>query len=406
MGIGIYVEEDNRFIFNNVIVSRTAKARFKLINTNKIPIDLNILLKQGQKTLKATNNDSPFEIEPNRVQLSPHSHAYVTVSFTPLVMINYSTIFEANLENVPSSTKNRSISFEISGDGNLPNFRIIKPILRNKKSQTLLLFKRSVINHIDYQQLILANNGTLPTKLNFFMHDPDNAFKIRPTPTSNNNKFNGIIYNNNSQLDSDIINSIIIQPQEQINLTVSCLPTKIQTYQASLQVIVVDNHYEETLIQMIGEGYMENVTLENMHSFTNMSTPDDIDENIIGDEEVSALRCNSISFGDVYVNEEKQLLFTMKNQSKTDCFRFEWPITHPSSASEQPTAIKVKFINILDLDFEFLDKKRNLKIKETYHWIENINLYTMDSIVKLQLIKLIHLRRKISDLHFFRTFSR
>ena len=36
MGVGIYVEEENKFIFNNVIVGRTAKARFKLMNTNKV----------------------------------------------------------------------------------------------------------------------------------------------------------------------------------------------------------------------------------------------------------------------------------------------------------------------------------------------------------------------------------
>lgn len=38
MGVGIYVEEENKFIFNNVIVGRTAKARFKLMNTNKVII--------------------------------------------------------------------------------------------------------------------------------------------------------------------------------------------------------------------------------------------------------------------------------------------------------------------------------------------------------------------------------
>lgn len=36
MGVGIYAEEDNKFFFNNVIVGRTAKARFKLLNTNKV----------------------------------------------------------------------------------------------------------------------------------------------------------------------------------------------------------------------------------------------------------------------------------------------------------------------------------------------------------------------------------
>ena len=32
MGVGIYAEEENKFFFNNVIVARTAKARFKVCN--------------------------------------------------------------------------------------------------------------------------------------------------------------------------------------------------------------------------------------------------------------------------------------------------------------------------------------------------------------------------------------
>ena len=36
MGIGIYCEEENKFLFNNVIIGRTAKARFKFYNRNKV----------------------------------------------------------------------------------------------------------------------------------------------------------------------------------------------------------------------------------------------------------------------------------------------------------------------------------------------------------------------------------
>jgi len=36
MGVGIYSEEENKFFFNNVIVGRTAKARFKFFNSNKV----------------------------------------------------------------------------------------------------------------------------------------------------------------------------------------------------------------------------------------------------------------------------------------------------------------------------------------------------------------------------------
>ena len=38
MGVGIYVEDENKFFFNNVIVGRTAKAKFKLMYNNKVVI--------------------------------------------------------------------------------------------------------------------------------------------------------------------------------------------------------------------------------------------------------------------------------------------------------------------------------------------------------------------------------
>lgn len=229
-------------------------------------------------------------------------------------MTSYSTIFEATLENTPNTIKNKALTFEICGDGNLPRFSIIKPTLRNKKGQTLMLFKRCVVEHSDTQLLVLNNDGTLPSKVNFFLHDPDSAFKIKPTIKSNN----GVVIKDNE----DTVSSVIIQPGENISFTVVCTPKNIQTYQASLHMTVTDNQFEDTMIQMIGEGYLEDVIFENLHSLTNTGETED---EVLADEDVTALKSNSISFGDVYVNDKKQLLFTMKNQSKTDCYRFEWP---------------------------------------------------------------------------------
>lgn len=33
---GVYGEEEKKFVFNNVIVGRKAKARFKILNANKV----------------------------------------------------------------------------------------------------------------------------------------------------------------------------------------------------------------------------------------------------------------------------------------------------------------------------------------------------------------------------------
>lgn len=114
----------------------------------------------------------------------------------------------------------------------------------------------------------------------------------------------------------------------------------MQTYQASLQLTVTDNQFEDTLIQLIGEGYMEDVLFENLHSLLTSSPSGELDDDVLPDEDVAALKCNSLNFGDVYVSEKRQLLFTMKNQSKSDCYRFEWPshLTPVADASSNATA--------------------------------------------------------------------
>jgi hydrocephalus-inducing protein len=280
-----------------------------------MPIDVSIILKSSSKSNKATGNDSPFEIEPSRSQIMPHSFIYAIVSFIPPAMSSYSTYLEASLENVPNSLKNKTIQFEINGDGNLPRFTIVKPALKNKRGQSLMLFNRCIVNHSDVQNLILSNDGTLPAKVNFFLHDPDGGFRIKPL----NLNQDGLVMNDQT------VSSILVQPGTQVSLMVSCLPKFVQPYQASLQLTVTDNQFEDTLIQMIGEGYMEDIILENIHCFNQSDSATNLEDDVLNDEDLVAHKSNSINFGDVYINEKKQLLFTIRNQSKAECYKFEWP---------------------------------------------------------------------------------
>ena len=331
MGVGIYVEDENKFFFNNVIVGRTAKARFKLINTNKIPIDLNLNLSNKPSNTKTTRQqmqaESVFEIEPSKAQIAPFSHIYAIVSFTPASMTSYTAFFEASLETLNSNIKNKTINFEIFGDGNLPRFTVLKPSIRNKKGQSMMLFKRCIVNSSDSQQLVLANDGNLAAKVNFHLVDPDSGFKLKAMEKS------GVVLNEKS------VSSVVIQPNSQMSFMVTCLPKLAQTYQASLQLTVNDNQFEDTMIQMIGEGYMEDVVIENMHNLS-----DSNEEEMLSDEDACAIKPNMINFGDIYTNDKKQLLFTMKNLSKTDCYKFEWPIgAEQNLLTEQTSASLVQF---------------------------------------------------------------
>ena len=175
-------------------------------------------------------------------------------------------------------------------------------------------------------------------QINFSLNDPDSAFKIKANPMNKDIDANDVVLKDHGET----VSSIVLQPGQQISFIVSFMPSLVQNYEGVLQLTVTDNQFEDTLIQFIGEGYMEDVTLDNLHSINNAEYEDEIvaDEEVTGWENkfyfqkveslkyfltFSAIKGNSINFGDIYINESRQLLFTMTNRHKQNCFRFEWP---------------------------------------------------------------------------------
>lgn len=80
----VYGEEDNKFLFNNVIVGRRAKARFRLSNVQKVPCDVALSIKPISARLGNKTADC-FEIESTaKLQIPAHSHTYAVVAFTPV----------------------------------------------------------------------------------------------------------------------------------------------------------------------------------------------------------------------------------------------------------------------------------------------------------------------------------
>lgn len=68
---------------------------------------------------------------------------------------------------VPCSnlTKNRSLVFDIVGEGNLPRVTVVRPVLYNQYGNPLLLFKRLLLGQSEKLPLILKNDGTIPAQV-------------------------------------------------------------------------------------------------------------------------------------------------------------------------------------------------------------------------------------------------
>ncbi|GFS07093.1 hydrocephalus-inducing protein-like [Elysia marginata] len=346
---GVFGEEERKFLFNNVIVGRKAKARFKISNTNKVPCDIVFTLKPVTQK-GAPRTPEVFDLDPPRMQIPNHSHMYATITFTPPSMQAYSAIFEASIEGVtPNQARGKSLTFEVSGEGNLPRINVAKPTVRNKRGQPLLLFKRILIGRSESLPFELVNDGTLPSKVDLDLLDPDSVFMLKPT-LQTKEAIGDIDYNNRETRRRPHTASVIVDPGERATFEMIFRPTAPNRSQANLKVSVTDNQYEDSIVQMVGEGYEDDVTFDNIGSVLVPIDPerelgsmaeDDVPasigeteseileeiEMVEGGEE-DAAKPNLMQFGDCYVDEARTLNLTLTNHSKTDCVRFQWP-DHP-----------------------------------------------------------------------------
>lgn len=98
----------------------------------------------------------------------------------------FNAIFEAAIEGVATNqARGKNLTFEVSGDGNLPRINIQKPTVRNKRGQALMLFKKNLVNHSETMPLVLVNDGTLPSKVDIDLIDQDGVFQLKPVEGTN-----------------------------------------------------------------------------------------------------------------------------------------------------------------------------------------------------------------------------
>ena len=73
------------------------------------------------------------------------------------------------MDGIPSTiAKNRSLFFEVAGDGNLPRVTVAEPTVRNRSGNPVLMYQRLLLNREETLSLVLKNEGTFPSKV---MHE-------------------------------------------------------------------------------------------------------------------------------------------------------------------------------------------------------------------------------------------
>ncbi|XP_032051538.1 hydrocephalus-inducing protein homolog [Aythya fuligula] len=337
---GVFITDENKFIFTNVLVGHRATARFKIRNVGKVPCNVVLSIRPISGKPNSRISDV-FEVDPVQMCVPSRSHTFATVAFTPQTMQSYQCTFEASLDaqTSPAAIKAQSLTFDISGEGNLPRVTVLRPVLHSKGGNPLLLFKKLLLGDSEKLPLVLHNAGGVPVQVMIDLLDEGGVFFLRARPTTQCiYQAAGMKEDSAGEGTKPHTASLVLHRGESAEFDVLFKPSLPQRVEGKIHLSVVDNPYEETNIQLVGEGYEDDFTIDNIHGLVADSaeeSPEETSEGDLEEDTIEAVRADHIQFGDCHIGKPYQATFTITNRSRAEAMRFEWPAGPPFHFSPQ-----------------------------------------------------------------------
>ena len=92
----------------------------------------------------------------------------------------YSGQFEASVDGPPIA-RSKTLTFDIQGEGSLPQVTVMKPSVRNNKGLPLLLYKRLLVGQSQALPLVLRNSGNITATVILDVVSGGKSFGVFPS---------------------------------------------------------------------------------------------------------------------------------------------------------------------------------------------------------------------------------
>ena len=92
----------------------------------------------------------------------------------------YNGQFEASVDGPPIA-RNKMLTFDVQGEGCLPQVTVVKPTVRNHKGLPLLLYRRLLVGRSQILPLVLRNNGNITATAILDMNSGGKSFYVVPS---------------------------------------------------------------------------------------------------------------------------------------------------------------------------------------------------------------------------------
>ena len=251
--------------------------------------------------------------------------------------------------------KAKGLTFELQGEGNLPQVSIEKPVLRNAQGHPLLLFKRLMVGNAQGLPLVVRNVGTIPATLVMTLGSGHESFSIARPKVGEEEEEEEEGEAEGGVEEDEVAGTCQTGPRMQKapppptaiklgvdevkELKVLFQPAQPNKCSGELQLKIQDNQFENLRIVLVGEGYKDDVAIDNIQSImeevgesaTSMQGicplfPSTITSPIdLSSFYSTQVHINHLQFGGCPVGESKQLSFVLSNHSTSQAIRFQFP---------------------------------------------------------------------------------
>ena len=215
----------------------------------------------------------------------------------------YSATFEAIAEG-SQAVKTKGLTFELQGEGNLPQVALEKPVLHNAQGQPLLLFKRLMVGHTQTLPVVVRNVGTIQATLVLAVSSGHESFSVVQPKGLEEEEEEEVMGKEDNKVDGVCLPGagpgtkqapppptlVTLGLDETKELNVLFQPANPDKCTGELQLKIQDNQFENLRMVLLGEGYKDDVGIDCIQSVVDEGV-----DSVSGEESVDTMQGKHLS---------------------------------------------------------------------------------------------------------------
>ena len=218
-------------------------SNLKISNPNKVPCTVNFSVRAKGEEVGAL----PMNVSPSKAHIPPHEHRYVTITFDPKSIGQFTGVFEAAVEGAATDgTATQAFRCELRGEGTLPTLALSLPgsgqgSTLSENGEPMLKFPRLRLGKEKEMSLVVRNDGSVPARGRLEMSNCSGFF-LEGAPA-------GVFE---------------LAPKRTLGARLVFSPKEAREYQHKIQLSVEGNRFDSQAIDVFGDGYIEDVAFEGL----------------------------------------------------------------------------------------------------------------------------------------------